>query len=791
MALIGGQRDKRVLYPAALCAVTLVCVFLFFKQILVSGEPLYGSDFVLQFRPWKTFIYNELWNNGNLPFWNPYLFSGSPFITNIQASMFYPLGFLYYLVPPEIAYSYSTMIHCALGFCFMVLFMRSLAVHWVGSFFGAIVFSFNGYFMGHLYAGHLSFMQNYIWIPVVFLFLHRFTLSRRFAAAVAAGLIVGIQILGGFPQIAFYTLLASILFILYKTVSGWNGGSGREMVILGSGLIICLLVGFFLAAVQILPTLEFSRFSTRSGGIPYAMATYESLHPKEILAFLVPELYGNAVDQTYWRSREFWHFWESCGYVGMLPLFLLFVKSTGAEKKRGSGFFVFLAALALFLALGKYNPLYPFIYRMPGFNSFRIPAQILFLYVFSVAVLSATGLGRIADGEEWSFRRGFALFACLTGGVLLTAVLSLHLFPFRFFSFLFKNFAEGPVTHADLSLLSTRMSASLDRTALFFFLSLFLLWGIKAQKLRTPLFAALACAIVFLDLYLFGAPLVKPHEFVTPDEKRRLIDQLPNSPVEGRVVTMDSLFKTNDGLEYRFPSILGYDPLILKRYAEFILSSQDLPPDEHVVNLSVIGNPHAKFLRLLHVNKEVSGGQVMNTENILPYAFLVEKAAIKGEDEIFAYLKSDAFDPMKVVVLESEPTPANITAVRQGEAFHASCEVVSYTLEEIIIKATSNRPGYLVISEVFYPGWYASVDGQRVEIQRGNFLFRVIPLDAGEHEVRIFFVSWPFRIGAVLSLVALTLSLGYLVIRKGRWRRLFQRRAAGRSKRIKTVKRVT
>ena len=151
----------------------------------------------------------------------------------------------------------------ALGFGYMLFFMRSLAVSRLGSLLGAIVFSFNGYFMGHLYAGHLSFIQNYIWIPVVFLFLHRFTLSRRFTAPVAAGLFLGIQILGGFPQIAFYTLLASILFILYKTASGWSRQSGSEMVKLGSGLVLCLLLGFCLSAVQVLPTLEYSRLSTR------------------------------------------------------------------------------------------------------------------------------------------------------------------------------------------------------------------------------------------------------------------------------------------------------------------------------------------------------------------------------------------------------------------------------------------------------------------------------------------------------------------------------------------------
>jgi hypothetical protein len=760
-----GSRNKAKDFFAAFSLI--LCTLVFFAKFLLSEESLYGGDFVLYFYPLKKFILDEMLRTATLPLWNMYQFSGIPLIGNIQASLFYPLGFLYYLMTPDIAYGYSTMVHCLTGSVLMFLLMRSMSMSPTGSFFGAIVFAFNGYFMGHLYAGHLSFMQNYIWIPLAFLFLHRFTRSKRLSAAVMAGLILGVQILGGFPQIAFYTLLASTLFILYETVSGWSHQSGREVMRLGSGLVLFLLLGFGLAAVQVLPTFEYTRLSTRAGGISYAMATYESLHPKEVLAFFLPDLYGNPVDQTYWRSREFWHFWESCGYVGILSLFLLFVKGDGANKKWEGGFFVFLAAFSIFLALGKYNPLYPLIYRMPGFNSFRIPAQIIFLYVFSVAVLSGMGLGKIAAGE-WSFRRGYALFAWLTGGVLVIAVLGLHLFPFHFFSFLFQNLSEGPVTHADLSLLYGRVSASVDRAALFFSLSLFLLWAVKTRRLGVSLFGALACTIIFVDLYLFGAPFVKTHEFVTHDDKRRLLDQLPSNPVDGRVVTTDPLFKTNDGLEYEFPSILGYDPLILKRYAEFFLSSQDLPPDDHVVNLSGITDPQAKLLKLLHVRQWVSGGHVINMENSMPYAFFVKEAVVKEHDEILPYLKSDAFDPMKVVVLEREPAPGGITKAGQVEPLNASCRVVSYSLEKIGLKASSNLPGYLVVSEVFYPGWRASVDGRNVEIRRGNFLFRVIPLEAGEHEIRLSFVSWPFRIGAVVSLLVLSLSLCFLVIRKGR-----------------------
>jgi hypothetical protein len=757
-------RMKRDFTEYGLMLLLAAAVLILFLEPLISERSLCGGDFLFYFYPLKKFIRDHFLANGSLPFWNSYQFSGTPMISNIQASMFYPLGILYYLFPPEVAYGYSTILHCVLGSIFMFAFMRNISVSPAGSFVAALVFSFNGYFMGHLYAGHLTFVQTYIWIPLVFLFLNRFAQSRSLGTALIAGLVLGIHILGGFPQVAFYTSLASTLFVLYHAfIHRHNRAHG--MWKLGTGFLICLLVGFCLAAIQVLPTLEFSRLSTRGEGISYSMATYESLHPKELLAFLIPEIYGNPVDGTYWRSREFHHFWESCGYLGILPLLLVLVKGKRSESRNIRVFFILLAFLALFLALGKYNPVYPLIYRLPGFNSFRIPAQIIFLYVFSVAVLSGIGLSKITEGE-WTLGRGYVLFLLMTGGALALATVGLHLFPFKFFFFLFGSFAEGPVTHANLSLLLGRMSRSVDKAALLLALCFFVLFMGKRLKLRASLLAAAACAIVSVDLFLFGSQFVRTCDLVTTPEKKHIVDQLTRNPAEGRVLTHDPLFGTNDGLQYRFPSVLGYDPLILKRYVEFVLAGQDLPPNDHVVNLYEIGDPKAKLPRLLNVRQFVSDGQTRNVENSIPYAFLVEEAVAKEPDEILPYMKSDAFDPGKAVVLERRLSPVKEMEVPVEESLKASCQVVSYAHEEIRLKASSNRPGYLVVSELFYPGWYASVDGHQTPIWRGNFLFRVIPLDSGDHEIRFYFISWPFRVGAVLSLLSLCPVLGFLVRRK-------------------------
>ena len=125
-------------------------------------------------------------------------------------------------------------------------------------------------------------------------------------------------------------------------------------------------------------------------------------------------------------------------------------------------------------------------------------------------------------------------------------------------------------------------------------------------------------------------------------------------------------------------------------------------------------------------------------------------------------MKSDAFDPLKMVVVEPQYQSDLFSPTERGVS-EGSCAIIEYQNEHIIIRTSTNKPGYLVMSEIFYPGWKATVDGEKATILPGNYLFRVIPLNEGEHEVHMFYVSWPFRIGIIVSLLTLTASLWFIV----------------------------
>jgi len=754
------NRWKQTIHEHLPLALVFFITSLAIIRVPLTGETLYGSDFLLYFRPLKEFIRDHFLHYGTIPMWNPYQFSGTPLISNIQASLFYPLGFLFYLMPSEQAYPYTLIMHCTLGCFFMYLFMRDILITSLAACFAGIVFVFNGYFMAHVYAGHLTFVQNYIWIPLIFFFLNRFVNERRFVHAVAAGLTLGVQILGGFPQIAFYTILGTLAFIVSSCVADMRKRSSRGALKLGAGVAVTLLVGFSLAAVQVLPTLEFTRLSTRAAGVSYFFATLDSLHPKELLAFLIPEIFGNPTKETYWPSAASWHFWETCGYVGILPLFLLFVKEDRRDVARYHIFFVVVMVVSLLLALGKYNPLYPLIYKLPGFGSFRIPAQILFLCVFSAALLSGMGLDRILLGD-WKFTKGFWIFLLFSAALTFLPLLSIWFSPYHTFLFLFRKFAEGPVSHVELPKLYHNTLLSLSKASLLLLCCTLLMVLHKWKRVGKGIFIVLVFGVLAADLYPFCGDFVKPHNYNLSPEKQQIIRQFHKNSAQGRVVTLGQAFRANDGLTGRFPSILGYDPLILGRYAHYMQASQGIELNDHLVNLEDIDLSQPKLLKCLNLRQVFLDGRVINFANDIPYANVVYDVAVMRQKDILPFMRSSQFDARTTVVLEQgdENIPGNRTT---GASAAPACTVLHYECDGVTLRASTDKAGYLVLSEIHYPGWQATVDGKRVPLGRGNFLFRVIPLGVGEHEVELRFVSWPFRVGGVISLVTLISAVGAL-----------------------------
>ena len=372
---------------AALAALTLI----FFWQIALTNRVLAGLDIFAYFYPYRDFA-SEAMRAGRLPLWNPYLFMGAPLLANSQVAVLYPPSWplLWLSAPKQVAW--SIVAHIWLAGAGTYLFGRvALRLRPLAAFVSALVFALGGFLGAQV--EHPNQLSASAWLPCLLLCIEG-AMGRgrwRWLLLLCGGAVAAVALLAGHTQAAYIVFFGSGVYALLR---GWPEFRARQFWqgLRGVGaLALMAIMGLVLAAGQLLPTLELSGLSVRSGGLPYNEAASFSLKPGLIFkAFLPPLL---------WEPP----FSEYVAYAGLIGLILAVIGAWAVlRRKRGGGACLGLALIGIFLAFGAYNPLYYLLYKMvPGFDLFRAPARWLLLYAFGGAILSGIGL----EVLPWPFKR--------------------------------------------------------------------------------------------------------------------------------------------------------------------------------------------------------------------------------------------------------------------------------------------------------------------------------------------------------------------------------------------------
>ena len=386
--ILDSLRSKRRLADVLAVLALLVTTILYYRSLALTNSILVGFDTFTYFYPNEQFAANSL-RSGVLPLWNPYLFSGVPFIANMQTAVFYPLNLVFLLFSVPRAYACSVVLHVFLAAAFTYLFCRlCLRLGPVGSMAGAFTFAFSG-FEGSM-VGHLNQLQAAAWLPLLLLLTRQAWERRSATYGILGGLALALQILAGHAQELYMTLATLFVFLIYEAYR--TRPLQRSMLGRALPLLIVGIVGIGLASVQLVPTAELSMLSIRAGGLSYKEAVSFSFPPWMILKGLFP---------VYSDPQPFS---EYMGYVGVVGLFLCLVAISTSLRKPFVLFFAVTVAISLFLALGQFNPLYPVAFKIiPGLGLFRVPARWLFLYTFSVSML--VGFGVSSFGERLDDRQ--------------------------------------------------------------------------------------------------------------------------------------------------------------------------------------------------------------------------------------------------------------------------------------------------------------------------------------------------------------------------------------------------
>lgn len=749
----------------ALGALGLATAGFFWRLLFTSGVwmPIGGGDLVSFLYPLYTLAARSL-RAGDIPLWNPYLYGGAPFVADNQSGVFYPLNLLFFLLQPGVTYramEWLAVAHFYLaGVCayFGLRYMVQPPLKRWAALAGALAFMFSDLFVTHF--GNLNMIACAAWLPLIFCLFRLALVGRRPAFAAGAGVLLGFAALAGHIQPLLFIVLILGLYFLYHVCSQ-RKQSWRALLHSLLLLTLTLAVGLGVAALSLVPSYEMSRLSLRTD-LGYEQASQYSLPPVGLIGLLVPAVFGRG-------PGGYWGPWPrvEVGYVGILPL-LLAALAVLLRRDGLTRFFTFLAVLATLLAFGSSSILHGWLYGfVPGFDLVRAPARFIYLLDFALAALAALGLDALLRPIRWPQRhvwREILRLAPRIGLGLATVTL-----PIAYVMVVYSA-QQGEVFNRLLASTGGVMFA-----LLLLGCGIVLLYWRSRHLVRPLTLGVVVCALILIDLASLGA--YSELEFNDPTSgfhHPAAVAFLKNDPDYFRIDTRTEVWdvwQPDLSVLHNIYDVWGiYNPLVLAdfhRYwesmgsrstplydflnAKYIIGHKDVVLDWDKYELAFDGDPQVNIYR---------------NQNVLPRAFVVQRSqSVPDQEQAFAAIHQSDFDPATAVVVERGRTivPA---APGTGEA-----RIVSYSNNEIRVQASTSLPGYLVMSEVYYPGWVVEVDGQPAEVLRANYAFRAVFLAEGSHEVRFSFQPVTWKAGLMCSLLT-WLALATLAARSLalRWR---------------------
>jgi hypothetical protein len=742
--------------------LAFACLFLF-KDILIHGHFLFGTDFVSFYLGMKQFLYNELRSNHSIPFWNPYVFGGMPFWAHFESTIFYPLDFLFLVMRPEKAYGYTMLLHVFLTSISMYLLGRSFGFSWFGNLIASIVYGFNGLMMATLHDGQMFRTQSYLWIPLIVWFLNKSIGSRSFAwYAAMAGILWGFQILSGAPQDAFYTSLASILFLVFHYRSPLQTAQWNLRLLTTAGLLF--LVGTGIAAVQLVPSFEFVEHSVRSA-VTYDQATRGSYPLHGLITSILPHFFGSYITGNFWVSDVPWSVPLYNLYVGILPLMLLmFLPFFTFPNRKPFAYAITLVIIALVLGLGSHTPFYKLVYYIPGFDRIRAPAKIIVLWVFAWALIAGSLVTHLlSSSKEFLLRRAKWLIFVLPIIVLLDlTLLYRNALTLEIFSFLIPDSAIS-TKMADAQLV---IAGQFHRFTLFFTASTILLYLYARNFLTSKVAGAALFGILLLDLISANHGAVRHNDQVyawAAETKTNLDASIGQDKSFYRTGSFQYGMGANIEMYLGYQTVNGYNPLFLSRYYQYInyYRFYRKPVSEGWIVFFYDIFENGVFMDLLNVKYEISHRTRTYAlrESCLPRAFIVSESKIMDGEEILDTMVREDFDPTITVLLEEKSAGNYPPFISMGEK-RSHARILGYKPDEITIETDSTHPGYLFLSEVFYPGWKAFVNEQPKSVLRGNYLFRVVEIPAGINKVVLVFEPLSIKLGLGITLLTVLALIG-------------------------------
>lgn len=762
--------ERRATFAAA--GLYAVLAILLVGQGLLPGRTLSPSDYLWTATPWSGYTPHGVrlfGANGELadavaafqpftqharsvlpswPLWNPNVSAGRPFMADMQSGVLSPFNLPSYILPFWFSLAVVAALKLWVAAFGTFLLARALGMRWWAALLGGLAFGFSLYMVTWL-----AWPLSSVWALMPWLLLAVDRVIRRPNAAGVAllALVTGLQFLAGHPESSFHVGVAAVLFGALRLSRMPDERLRRA----GLG-VLGLAAGTALAAIVLVPFLE---LVAHSGDLTErANRAPAHLRRAYLLSVAMPEYWGRPTQvmlEPFINARAF--------YVGALPLLLALIAILRPTRER-----VALGATAvvcLAVAAGI-PPFFQIANHLPGFDT-AINTRLGIVACLALALLAAFGL------DDVIARRARLPKVLLAVAVVLPALIVLVHAPVRLSQLGdAAGIAAGVVDATGKANLPglLPMSAALDWLVIA---------GVGVAIVLWRPIPALIVGVVVLDLLRFGMgqnpaipidhakqPTTAAIRFLQHREPARFAGLVPDFGITPIPADVAMRYGLTDARGYDYPIVNRYDALWKRAVAPnlpFIpptTLATTTPLSLKILGMlgvrSLVGQPGDKRLPL-PVAYDGPDARIYDNPRALPRAWVVPSARPVA-DQLDA-VTAPSFDPRREAVTDGGApvtgTGGTATITRASDDQHVTLR--------------TNGSGMLVLSDTWYPGWHATVDGRDAKIERVDQMLRGVRLPPGTHTVEMAYRPTSFRIGWIVSLVtALALVAAVLIARRRR-----------------------
>ncbi len=783
--MVKTKIDKSVL-PFA--AMLLIATLLFWKVVINPDKIIYSksSDTIAQFAPWKFFISETIKQYSQIPLWDPHNFGGTPFLADFQSSIFYPLNIPMYFNFDFASFGYRFLLDVLLAGIFTYLFARELKLPKTSSLVAATIFMLSLPVVSKIYAGHLITVDAISLTPLGFLLIEKLANRRSRLHVILLGLFAAVYFLGGNIQHFVYSM--TTLFLYYIVRTGLMGilikRDFKNSIRILSPLVVAMLIFIGLSSFQLFPSYELSKSITRTGGVSYSYAVDGSLPAEQIITFLIPSFFGLPFNDTYWGVSNFW---EVTGYFGIASIFLLALAFIDFRDKN-VGAFIFLLAFSFLFSLGTLGLIFPLFYHIiPFFDMFRIPARFLFITAFSAAILAGIGSKNILENkiDKKLYKRLFRLLSVLIIvigiGIVLIKLNEASIIEYgkelgtqKYLSN--PNYISRPLEYY-LARVDTAYYKILSDVVKLFLISTAIatsLYLVLIRKLSGRNLVYIIIGLIALDLISLGMNFIDVEDVSTVYHGDQIINFLKSSEGNFRIHNINFTVLPEMVYMNNFRSISGYNPLEPRNYMVALdaagvkyygIDSEKSLRWLGILNTKyIISDSKMEMDGLEEVLRDGSKYVYVNKffEDIVFVAFDYE---LLSDKEIIDRLNSGTFNSSVILVSYADLTSELPFGKSSGMGM-SLIKILEYTPNKIELSVTIDKPGFLIFSDNYYPGWTAYVDGKESTIIKAYSTLKSVWLEAGEHSVVFSFFPSNLNFYLIVTIGTIIVTLVFYYYRR-------------------------